>query len=112
MCPACWIAGLRCVAEGAGLGSVAGPISSVEMVSGGSRPVPGRPALRNKRQFYTEAPMKAFVMKEIGRVGFVDKPVPKPGPNDAVVHTSRALICTSDSHTVGGGIGPRQDLTL
>jgi len=39
--------------------------------------------------------MKAFVMKEIGRVGFVDKPVPKPGPNDAVVHTIRALICTS-----------------
>jgi threonine dehydrogenase-like Zn-dependent dehydrogenase len=56
--------------------------------------------------------MKAFVMKEIGRVGFVDKPVPAPGPNDAVVRTSRALICTSDSHTVGGGIGPRTDLTL
>ncbi|GIF82936.1 NAD(P)-dependent alcohol dehydrogenase [Catellatospora bangladeshensis] len=56
--------------------------------------------------------MKAFVMKEIGRVGFMDKPVPKPGPNDAVVRTTRALICTSDSHTVGGGIGPRQDLTL
>jgi threonine dehydrogenase-like Zn-dependent dehydrogenase len=56
--------------------------------------------------------MKAFVMKEIGRVGFVDKPVPRPGPNDAVVQTTRALICTSDSHTVGGGIGPRQDLTL
>lgn len=56
--------------------------------------------------------MKAFIMKEIGRVGFMDKPVPKPGPNDAVVRTTRALICTSDSHTVGGGIGPRQDLTL
>ncbi|MEV0720245.1 NAD(P)-dependent alcohol dehydrogenase [Asanoa sp. NPDC050611] len=56
--------------------------------------------------------MKAFVMREIGRVGFVDKPVPKPGPNDAVVRTTRALICTSDSHTVHGGIGPRQDLTL
>ena len=45
--------------------------------------------------------MKAFVMKEIGRVGFMDKPVPIPGPNDAVVRTTRALICTSDSHTVG-----------
>lgn len=56
--------------------------------------------------------MKAFVMKEIGRVGFMDKPVPRPGPNDAVVRTTRALICTSDSHTVGGGIGPRTDLTL
>jgi threonine dehydrogenase-like Zn-dependent dehydrogenase len=56
--------------------------------------------------------MKAFVMKEIGRVGFLDKPVPRPGPNDAVVRTTRALICTSDSHTVAGGIGPREDLTL
>ena len=51
-------------------------------------------------------------MKEIGRVGFSDKPVPRPGPDDAVVRTTRALICTSDSHTVGGGIGPRENLTL
>ncbi|MFI1833629.1 NAD(P)-dependent alcohol dehydrogenase [Streptomyces olivaceoviridis] len=56
--------------------------------------------------------MKAFVMKEIGRVGFMDKPVPEPGPSDAVVRTTSALICTSDSHTVHGGIGPRKDLTL
>ena len=56
--------------------------------------------------------MKAFVMKNIGEVGFMDKPVPHPGPNDAVVRTTRALICTSDSHTVAGGIGPRENLTL
>jgi isopropanol dehydrogenase (NADP+) len=56
--------------------------------------------------------MKAFVMKEIGRVGFMDKPVPRPGPNDAIIRTTRALICTSDSHTVAGGIGPRENLTL
>lgn len=56
--------------------------------------------------------MKAFVMKEIGRVGFMDKPIPQPGPTDAVVRATRALICTSDSHTVAGGIGPRENLTL
>ena len=50
--------------------------------------------------------MKAFVMKEIGYVGFMDKPVPRPGPNDAVVRTTRALICTSDSHTVAAASGP------
>lgn len=44
--------------------------------------------------------MKAFVMKEIGQVGLVDKPVPKPGPLDAIVRTNAALICTSDSRTV------------
>jgi threonine dehydrogenase-like Zn-dependent dehydrogenase len=39
--------------------------------------------------------MKAFVMKEIGHVGFLEKE-----------------ICTSDSHTPRGGIGPRENLTL
>lgn len=56
--------------------------------------------------------MRAFVMHEIGRVGFIDKPVPRPGPRDAIVRTTMALICTSDVHTVGGAIGERHDLTL
>jgi threonine dehydrogenase-like Zn-dependent dehydrogenase len=56
--------------------------------------------------------MRAFVMKRIGEVGVMDKPVPEPGPNDAIVRTTAALICTSDSHTVRGAIGERHDLTL
>src|SRR5215472_10829938 len=56
--------------------------------------------------------MKAFVMKAIGEVGFMEKPIPQPGPNDAIVQTTAALICTSDSHTVRGAIGPRENLTL
>ncbi|MFP4316754.1 MAG: NAD(P)-dependent alcohol dehydrogenase [Desulfovibrionales bacterium] len=56
--------------------------------------------------------MKTFVMKRIGEVGFKEKPVPEPGANDAVVKTTRALVCTSDTHTVNGGIGERTDLTL
>jgi threonine dehydrogenase-like Zn-dependent dehydrogenase len=56
--------------------------------------------------------MKAFVMKEIGAVGFMDKPIPDVGPNDAVVKTTAALVCTSDSHTVRGAIGPRTNITL
>lgn len=56
--------------------------------------------------------MKAFVMKGLDRVGFAEKPVPQPGPNDAIVRTTRALICTSDAHTVHGAIGPRENLTL
>jgi threonine dehydrogenase-like Zn-dependent dehydrogenase len=51
-------------------------------------------------------------MKAIGQVGFMEKPIPQPGPNDAIVKTTRALICTSDSHTVGGAVGPREKLTL
>lgn len=56
--------------------------------------------------------MKAFVMKAIGQVDFMEKPIPEPGPDDAIVKTTRALICTSDSHTVGGAIGSRENLTL
>jgi threonine dehydrogenase-like Zn-dependent dehydrogenase len=44
--------------------------------------------------------MKAFVMKQIGQVGVMVKPLPEPGPNDAIIKTTAALICTSDTHTV------------
>jgi threonine dehydrogenase-like Zn-dependent dehydrogenase len=56
--------------------------------------------------------MKAFVMKEIGKVAFLEKPIPEAGPNDAIVKTTAALVCTSDLHTVNGAIGQRKDLTL
>ena len=56
--------------------------------------------------------MKAFVMRRIGEVGLMDKPVPEIGPNDALIKTTAALICTSDTHTVGGAIGERENLTL
>lgn len=56
--------------------------------------------------------MKAFVMEEIGSVGFMEKSVPDIGPNDALVRTTKALVCTSDTHTVAGAIGERSNLTL
>ena len=56
--------------------------------------------------------MKAFVMLGIERTGFVEKPIPTPGPLDAIVRTTHALVCTSDSHTVRGALGPREGLTL
>jgi threonine dehydrogenase-like Zn-dependent dehydrogenase len=50
--------------------------------------------------------MKAFVMKKIGAVGVIDKPVPDdPDANDAIIKATAALICTSDVHTVKGAIG-------
>jgi threonine dehydrogenase-like Zn-dependent dehydrogenase len=56
--------------------------------------------------------MKAFVMKEIGKVGFLEKPIPEIGPYDTIIKTNAALVCTSDSHTVRGAIGQRKDITL
>lgn len=51
-------------------------------------------------------------MRGIGNVGVMDKPLPHCGPNDAIIRTTAALICTSDTHTVAGAIGDRSDLTL
>lgn len=56
--------------------------------------------------------MRAFVMKGLEQIGFTEKPLPEPGPNDAIVKTTRALVCTSDVHTVNGAIGDRKNLTL
>lgn len=56
--------------------------------------------------------MRAFIMRGIGEVGLTEKPIPEPGPRDAVVRTTAALVCTSDVHTVHGAIGERKDLTL
>ena len=56
--------------------------------------------------------MKAFVMHGLGKVGVVEKPGPEIGRTDALVRTTTAMICTSDSHTVGGAIGDRHELTL
>src|SRR5207244_13291981 len=49
-----------------------------------------------------EGVMHAFVMGGLEQVGFMQKPIPRPGPLDAIVRTTRALICTSDAHTVHG----------
>ena len=49
--------------------------------------------------------MEAIVVMEIGAVGFMEKPVPTAGPDDAIA----VLVCPSDSHTVRGGAGRRKD---
>jgi isopropanol dehydrogenase (NADP+) len=60
----------------------------------------------------TTKTMRAFVMEGLNSVNFAEKAIPTAGPNDAIVKTTKALICTSDAHTVGGAIGPRTNLTL
>ena len=66
-----------------------------------------------KERKTTAKTMAAFVMHGIGKVGFMEKPlIEDPGPNGAIIKTTKALICTSDTHTVSGAIGDRKDLTL
>lgn len=51
-------------------------------------------------------------MAEVGRTALVDKPIPVPGPNEAVVRTTAALICTSDVHPVRGALPVADGRTL
>ena len=43
--------------------------------------------------------MRSFVIKKVGETGVVEKPIPEPGPEEAIVKTTASLICTSDVHT-------------
>ena len=57
--------------------------------------------------------MKAFVMRSLNNVGWIEKDEPKCGPMDAIVKPIALAPCTSDVHTVWeGAIGDRQDLVL
>ena len=56
--------------------------------------------------------MNAFVMPEVGKTAVTQKPVPEPGPEEAIVRTTAALICTSDVHTVKGALPVPDGRTL
>lgn len=57
--------------------------------------------------------MKAFAMRRIGEIGWIEKDVPACGPLDAIVKPLAVAVCTSDVHTVwAGAIGDRRDMIL
>lgn len=60
----------------------------------------------------TTVSMKAFIIAGKGRAEVVEKPIPVPGLDEAVVRTTAALICTSDVHTVRGAISVPVGRTL
>ncbi len=52
-------------------------------------------------------------MKKIGEIGWVEKPIPQIGANDALVRPIAVSPCTSDIHTVwAGALGEREDMIL
>ncbi len=51
------------------------------------------------------ATMKGLCMLGIGRVGMVEREIPRAGPGEAIVRTTASLLCTSDVHTVAGLLG-------
>ena len=44
--------------------------------------------------------MKGFAMLRLNEVGWIEKPIPKIGPMDALVKPLAVSPCTSDVHTV------------
>nr|7XY9_A Chain A, NADP-dependent isopropanol dehydrogenase [Thermoanaerobacter brockii]7XY9_B Chain B, NADP-dependent isopropanol dehydrogenase [Thermoanaerobacter brockii]7XY9_C Chain C, NADP-dependent isopropanol dehydrogenase [Thermoanaerobacter brockii]7XY9_D Chain D, NADP-dependent isopropanol dehydrogenase [Thermoanaerobacter brockii] len=56
---------------------------------------------------------KGFAMLSIGKVGWIEKEKPAPGPFDAIVRPLAVAPCTSDIHTVfEGAIGERHNMIL
>lgn len=41
--------------------------------------------------------MRAFVIKQVGETAVVEKPIPEPGPEEAIVRTTAALIAPPTS---------------
>jgi len=57
--------------------------------------------------------MKAYAMLKMGETGWIEKPTPEYGPNDAIVRPIAIAPCTSDVHTVWeGAIGERHNMIL
>ena len=56
--------------------------------------------------------MKVLAFLGVGKAGVIEKPIPEPGPNDAIIRTTASLVCTSDVHTVRGVIEIPQERGL
>ncbi|HEY7534758.1 MAG TPA: alcohol dehydrogenase catalytic domain-containing protein [Thermodesulfobacteriota bacterium] len=46
--------------------------------------------------------MRANIFKGTNKIGLEDRPIPKPGPGDAVVKVTLTTICGTDAHIVKG----------
>jgi threonine dehydrogenase-like Zn-dependent dehydrogenase len=56
--------------------------------------------------------MKAAVFVEPGRIVLDEKPVPDPGPNDAVIRITTTTICGTDVHILKGEYPVARGLTV
>lgn len=56
--------------------------------------------------------MKALVFLAPGKIELVEKPVPRPGPTDALIRVTTTTICGTDVHIVKGEYPVRSGLTI
>jgi alcohol dehydrogenase len=69
-------------------------------------PTPSTPAPRRGRT------MKAAVFVEPGRIVLQEKPVPTPGPRDALLRVTTTTICGTDAHILKGEYPVARGLTV
>ena len=51
--------------------------------------------------------MKGYAYIEQGKSGYIEKPMPLCGDNDAIVKPTVIAVCSSDVHTVRMGDAPK-----
>ena len=56
--------------------------------------------------------MKALVFLEPGKIELTNKPIPRPGPTDALVRITTTTICGTDVHILKGEYPVRSGLTI
>jgi threonine dehydrogenase-like Zn-dependent dehydrogenase len=56
--------------------------------------------------------MKAAIFAEPGRIVLEDKPMPKPGPRDALIRVTTTTICGTDVHILKGEYPVKRGLTV
>jgi threonine dehydrogenase-like Zn-dependent dehydrogenase len=66
----------------------------------------------NANLIFLEVSMKGYGMVKIGQPGWLDKEKPVPGPLDAIIRPTVLAPCSSDTHAMHGGSGPRENLIL
>lgn len=56
--------------------------------------------------------MKALVFASPGKIELISKPIPQPGPTDALIRITTTTICGTDVHIVKGEYPVRSGLTI
>ena len=56
--------------------------------------------------------MRGYGVITTGVAGWLEKERPTPGPLDAILRPKVVAPCTSDTHTMHGGAGPKENLIL
>jgi threonine dehydrogenase-like Zn-dependent dehydrogenase len=56
--------------------------------------------------------MKGYGVIKIGQPGWIEKEKPVAGPLDAIIRPTVLAPCSSDTHSMHGGAGPKENLIL